>query len=224
MRKSQVVPIALLSSLIFAFSASAGEWKKDPSGWRYDNGGGNYSARTWQWIDGNGDGIAECYYFDISGYARTSTTIDGSEVNADGAWVVNGIVQTKNTAEASENGHPDSAGYGWADPGRFNSAAGAEDLKGTLAYSQGTMSNITFLSTESFLNLYTADFTDVDGNQWLLLISSADKQIDELKSRAEGKSVVVYGKYDGYSEKMSKPSFKLTHCVVDGQGFYFIGS
>ncbi|MDD6196473.1 hypothetical protein ACTQ56_13095 [[Clostridium] aminophilum] len=69
MRKSQIVPIVLLSSLIFAFSASAGEWKKDPSGWRYDNGGGNYSARTWQWIDGNGDGIAECYYFDISGYA-----------------------------------------------------------------------------------------------------------------------------------------------------------
>ncbi len=76
----------------------------------------------------------------------------------------------------------------------------------------------------SLIFAFSASAGEWKKDQWLLLISSADKQVDELKSKVEGKTAVVYGKYDGYSEKMSKPSFKLTHCVVDGQGFYFIGS
>lgn len=48
----------------------------------------------WHWIDGNGDGTAECYYMDADGTLRTDTTIDGWAVNADGAWTVNGVVQT----------------------------------------------------------------------------------------------------------------------------------
>ncbi len=49
----------------------------------------------WQWLDGNEDGIAECYAFDREGwmYADTATP-DGYTVNTDGAWAVNGAVQT----------------------------------------------------------------------------------------------------------------------------------
>lgn len=49
----------------------------------------------WQWVDGNNDGIAESYYFNSNGYIAVNTTVDGYTVNNDGAWTVNGIVQTK---------------------------------------------------------------------------------------------------------------------------------
>ena len=51
---------------------------------------------SWQWLDGNHDGVAECYYFDQTGYMlNNAKTPDGYQVNADGAWVVNSAVQTK---------------------------------------------------------------------------------------------------------------------------------
>ena len=49
----------------------------------------------WHWIDGNYDGVGECYYFGENHYILTDTvTPDGYTVNADGAWVENGVVQT----------------------------------------------------------------------------------------------------------------------------------
>ena len=46
----------------------------------------------WQWIDGN------CYYLDAQGQNegalyRNTTTPDGYAVDAEGRWVVNGVVQ-----------------------------------------------------------------------------------------------------------------------------------
>jgi len=61
-------------------------------------------ASTWQWIDGNNDGIAECYYFDRAGYMLANTsTPDGYQVNASGAWVQNGAVQTKNVGTSTQS-------------------------------------------------------------------------------------------------------------------------
>ena len=49
-----------------------------------------------QTVDGNGDGVAECYYFDGNGYILANTTTpDGYQVNAGGAWIQNGAVKTK---------------------------------------------------------------------------------------------------------------------------------
>lgn len=78
-----------------AATAAAG-WQNDGTGWWWQNDNGSYPSNTWQWIDGNYDGIAECYYFDGNGYClMNAQTPDGQTVNADGAWVVDGIVQTK---------------------------------------------------------------------------------------------------------------------------------
>lgn len=88
--------VAAFSSIMVS-SAWAGTWKQNNVGWWFDNGNGTYPASTWQWIDGNNDGIAECYYFDHAGYMLANTsTPDGYQVNASGAWVQNGAVQTKN--------------------------------------------------------------------------------------------------------------------------------
>lgn len=52
----------------------------------------------WEWIDANGDGREGCYYFvdEGSGYLlENTTTPDGYQVNENGLWIENGIVQTR---------------------------------------------------------------------------------------------------------------------------------
>lgn len=78
---------------IFATSTSyAGQWKQEGSAWKYQNDNGT-NASGWNWIDG------KSYFFDSSGKMLANTTTpDGYTVNADGAWIVNGVVQTQNTS------------------------------------------------------------------------------------------------------------------------------
>jgi Uncharacterized protein with SCP/PR1 domains len=63
--------------------------------WWYEYADRTYPANRWEWIDGNNDGISECYYFDNNGWLLTSRSIDSYTVNSQGAWTVNGIIQTK---------------------------------------------------------------------------------------------------------------------------------
>lgn len=71
-------------------------WRLDAVGWWYDNGDGTWPANGWHWIDGNMDGVAECYYFDVNGYILVNTTTpDGYWVNGNGAWVQDGAVQVR---------------------------------------------------------------------------------------------------------------------------------
>jgi len=63
--------------------------------WWYEYANGTYPANRWEWIDGNNDGISECYYFDNNGWLLTSRSIDSYTVNSQGAWTINGLIQTK---------------------------------------------------------------------------------------------------------------------------------
>ena len=100
-KKFAVVVVALGLSVFSAIPAFAAGWQNDNTGWWYQNDDGTYPASAWKWIDGNNDGIAECYYFDQTGYVLTNTvTPDNCTVNNDGAWTVDGVVQTKQ-ADAS---------------------------------------------------------------------------------------------------------------------------
>ena len=91
----KVLTLATLLSAFYPLTSFAGEWKSDNNGWWYQNDDGSYPKNTWQWIDGNKDGISESYYFNENGYLLTNTTKDGYTVNGDGAWTVNGVVQTQ---------------------------------------------------------------------------------------------------------------------------------
>lgn len=81
-----------------SFPALAGTWIDDSVGWKYQNNDGSYSVSCWQWIDGNHDGTAECYYFNADGYMTIDTVVDGYTVNENGAWTVDGSVQTQAAA------------------------------------------------------------------------------------------------------------------------------
>ena len=101
--------LAAAISLGSVMTSFAG-WQLDTNGYWWQNDDGSYPTNSWQWLDGNGDGVAECYYFDGNGYMLANTTTpDGYQVNADGAWVELGIVRTRpaetpTPIETSENG------------------------------------------------------------------------------------------------------------------------
>lgn len=105
MKKGLVAALAVACSLIMATPAFAGTWLKDGMGWWYQHSDGSYPVNTWEWIDGNNDGVAECYYFNNLGYCvQNRMTPDGYTVNSDGAWTINGVVQTQGVKQSQANG------------------------------------------------------------------------------------------------------------------------
>lgn len=100
MKRFRLFLTSVLLCMLMTISSLAGSWKSDAVGWWYECDDGSYYVNSWNWIDGNFDGIAECYYFDSNGYClMNSVTPDGCFVDANGAWIVDGTVQTKNVLE-----------------------------------------------------------------------------------------------------------------------------
>ena len=98
MKKRLLVVATAVMSMAMSMTAfaSMGNWQQNETGWWWQRNDGSYPADEWKWIDGNGDGTAESYYFDQNGYLITNTTTpDGYTVNADGAWVQDGVVQKR---------------------------------------------------------------------------------------------------------------------------------
>lgn len=100
---------ALVLTFALSFTSLAASWQQDETGWWYQNDDGTYPTNSWQWVDGNNDGISECFYFDPNGYIVTNTEVEGSTINSDGAWVVDGIVQTKQTGISNNDSTPNTA-------------------------------------------------------------------------------------------------------------------
>ena len=97
----RVASLALAASLSFSTMTAFADWKQEGNTWKYQNSEGKYATSTWQWING------KSYCFDSNGnmYANT-TTPDGYTVNADGAWTVNGVVQTKTETTNNNDQYP----------------------------------------------------------------------------------------------------------------------
>ena len=97
MRKKILTLVAAAAmTMAMSVTAFAAGWIQDSTGWWWDNGDGTWPANEWQWLDGNADGVAECYYFGADGYMLSNTvTPDGYYVRGDGAWEINSIAQIK---------------------------------------------------------------------------------------------------------------------------------
>ncbi|MEF9939179.1 MAG: hypothetical protein RR768_03530 [Clostridium sp.] len=105
--------LTILVTIIMAVSMSvtvfAGAWKQDDFGdwvliegqWKQDNRGkwyeyndGTFPLNEWQWINENKYDNAKRYYFDERGYLLKNTSVpDGSQVNANGEWLIDGKVR-----------------------------------------------------------------------------------------------------------------------------------
>lgn len=67
--------------------------------WYYLKENNQPAKNEWLEIDTKGNGVVEYYYFGADGILLQNTvTPDGYTVNGDGAWVINGVVQTKSYA------------------------------------------------------------------------------------------------------------------------------
>ena len=101
MRKAIVLgALTAAMTLSLGMTAFAAQWQEDDFGWWWQNDDGSYPVSQWLWLDGNGDGTAECYYFDEEGYCYLdSETPDGYLVDESGAWIVDSVVQTKAASE-----------------------------------------------------------------------------------------------------------------------------
>ena len=102
----QAVMLAMAAAMTVgaATTAMAAEWKQDAKGWWWQEDNGSYPTSQWKWLDGNKDGIAECYYFDGTGYMMANTTTpDGYAVNSEGQWMENGAVKTQGSAASGGN-------------------------------------------------------------------------------------------------------------------------
>ena len=74
------------------------EHEGGPNQWKYYTDDNTSAADGWYWIDGDQDGLEECYYFDKNGFMMADTrTPDGFQVNSDGFWTVSGQVQKRET-------------------------------------------------------------------------------------------------------------------------------
>ncbi|WP_031555155.1 hypothetical protein [Oribacterium sp. FC2011] len=97
MKKYSFAFLTAIIAITAGFTAMAGTWKNDAKGWWYDNGDGTYPTSSLHWIDGNNDGVAECYYFDSEGYLVTNTRIQkyNHDVDQNGAMLnYDGMVMT----------------------------------------------------------------------------------------------------------------------------------
>ncbi len=131
-----------------AESAYAGGWVADNGRWWYqtDESGASWLSSGWYWLDGDGNGVAECYYFGPDGYMLANTiTPDQYRVNADGAWVDEaGSVQTRAAGQTGA-GQPAGAEAGaegqpaWTDTGTEGQPTGSEaGAEGQPAGAEGT--------------------------------------------------------------------------------------
>ena len=95
MKHIRFIPVLVAFTFLISLTPFAAAWQSNEQGWWYLHDDGTYPVSTWEWIDGNDDGIAECYYFDANGYCLMNTQApDGSYVDTNGAWIENGVVQT----------------------------------------------------------------------------------------------------------------------------------
>ncbi len=139
--KRSVLKMLAMAAMVFVAGmwlscaeAYAGTWQQEGDGtWYYQTSNGRLTG--WHWIDGNGDGTAQCYCFDPNGRMKAGTTVDGWQVNADGAWVQNGALQTQQVAPGTHY----AAGSGSA-TGTASGANGASSGSTNVIYAGGTSS------------------------------------------------------------------------------------
>ena len=87
--------LGLLTVILTAFCQfqAMAYWQETEDGWQFVRPDGTCITEAWEWIDGNFDGYAELYYFDDSGHCLQNGIKNGRNLNADGAWTYQGVVQ-----------------------------------------------------------------------------------------------------------------------------------
>ncbi len=214
MRKNFILTFlasAIIATLGLANTAYAGAWKTGNEGWWYDYGNGTYPNNTWAWIDGDNDGVSECYYFGANGYMLSnSVTPDGYYVNQNGAWVLNGAVQTIGTKKV-KNESRFRRDWIW---GRYEHHSEYLDAEAEITYGSGDDVNGISLEGANLINTNLGYFSsiltnngniywgiDKNGNRVKFVYNGADKITIESRGNFGG---LNFGNFDGVYTKVEE--------------------
>lgn len=141
---ASMLPINVYAGWVPGIETNTGRW------W-YAKEDGTWHSNGWQWIDGNLDGVAECYYFDAEGWmAANGMTPDGYTVNADGAWTENGVVQTRLVAVGQGTG----AAAGSRTSGGGGGGSSSSSVKVSTSYTYNDDDFYAYGSSYSSAELY----------------------------------------------------------------------
>lgn len=117
MKKARLFIATAIAATAISFTAFAGEWKQDTTGWWYENDDGSFTTSAWQVIGG------KSYLFDANGYMRT-----GWIQTTSGNWYYLNPSGEIRYEDLDENGviyHFDSKGI-CTNPGENGSESGNE--------------------------------------------------------------------------------------------------
>lgn len=142
---------------------------------RYYYNNKDYYKSCWQWLDLNNDGVYECYYFNVLGYmTKNSTTPDGYIVNENGEWIVDGVVQRKDSIGVMES---------------INSNLGIININ---------MSSNIVLEANNDFSMYLDNFINdrVFDIQNYIRVKEIDKKLlEELRSKYTRDMDIIYNNY-----------------------------
>ena len=167
-----------------ASAAYAEGWQQSASGYWYGTNADNstWYADGWQWIDGDGDGTAECYYFGADGILCTDgVTPDGSTVNAGGAWVQDGVVQTRSSADAAKA--PAQAQESTQGNGAARAQEAQTEVSASAAASAGAAGSESSVAGTYVLNLNSKKFHYPDCKSVKRMKESNKKIVNESREQ-----------------------------------------
>ncbi len=199
MKKFTAIIAGFIMTVALSINTFAGQWSYESKGWRYQNDDGTYPYEGWEWIDGDRDGVAECYYFYDEGWLACSKDIDGHYVDEAGRWTVDGQVQTK--VSPGYGAGIVLTGQGYTDIYKQYTAQYGETKFVKQAVEYDADSTIEQLEGINFLGLY-----DLDGNgveELLIGFTVPDPAIYEGRRFVldvftdSGSGVIFCGRIDG---------------------------
>lgn len=204
--------------------AYTGCWQAINGAWYYFDANGRMLANKWEWIDGNKDGTAECYNFSPSGAAYMyMTTPDGYVVDINGAWTVDGTIQTKKVsvgpggtgATTTKTSFSGGSSGGSGGGGGSSSGGGGSSSTTKSYYNDFKMGNLSAMTSsqwketkaaiESFKSTHiTEDMSDFEKEMEIIkwLCENCEYELADDWSRATAYSCIMLGKAQcsGYAD------------------------
>lgn len=162
-----ILVLALCLTVSFSIVSFGGEWKQTEIGWQYQNDDNSYPISQWQWIDDDNDGLSECYYFDENGYLLVNTvTPDNYEVNENGAWIVNGNIQTQQAISSQYSINPTIFEEMNMTVRNLAAKYGGFDFDQSVSYLEPSGDRLYFKNQPTFKN-YGGSYKKVEGIHYL---------------------------------------------------------
>lgn len=223
-KKMLVAAVAGLMTLALSMPVFAGEWKQDETGWWYQNDDGGYPNNGWTWVDGR------CYYFTPEGYCLMNTqTPDGYTVDASGAWIVDGVVQTQDAGTGQETQAAVTGVTVQMDNMTFTVPDGfvqdTSEAGAVVLYNEAQYTVITYASMDM---PQLAQYQDMVNSMQQQIMDMAMESIGQEIGTLTGKKAVqfstgVWYRYDYVSEPiMGIPTSTNIYARIDGTNIQMI--